>query len=188
MHYFDKAVGQAVNTLYSYILGTGSKAASTLRENVLRGETVNGTDWIHRSYRDLVTIPFADLAQKGDIKEIERRVGGQFKNYYNTDDINTGIRRFGAYMRFFDDAHRLLLGETPQKGWEKEWKECCDDADEVNKQLEILNASLDQLGSLIKETVSMSQDCGSDPTCLKGVISEWNEVMECAQRIDGPDE
>ncbi|MFE9400066.1 hypothetical protein [Streptomyces flavidovirens] len=186
MHYFDKAVGEAVKVLYFYAMD-GSTAASEVREN-LRTFNKGDTDWIHASYRDLVTIPFAELARKGDTGEIERRVGGQFKQYYDGENPNAGIAGFRSYMRAFTEARKDLLGEVPEEKYKDDWKASCKATNEVNTQFEKLNTALDELAAAVKEARDVARDCKGDQDCLEAAITEWNRALECARVVDGPEE
>ncbi|MFI1253019.1 hypothetical protein ACH4U6_04310 [Streptomyces netropsis] len=186
MYYFDKAVGKAVEVLYFYAMD-GSRSAAEVRDT-LRLSHKAGTDWIHASYRDLVTIPFAELARKGDIGEIERRVGGQFKQYYDAENPNASIRGFRSYLRAFVEARKNLLGEVPEEKYKDDWKASCTATDEVNTQFEKLNGTLDELAAAVKEALDVARDCKGDRDCLEGAITEWKRALECARVVDGPEE
>ncbi|WP_066954274.1 hypothetical protein [Streptomyces lushanensis] len=187
MFLYDRALGAACESLRYYVMASQSKYASYLLNQCLLSGNVWGTDWIHRSYRDLVTIPFADLVHRKDTGEIDKRVGGQYKDYYRPNDSNAGIAQFHSYMGDFASNRSLVLGETPEEKDKELWQKACDAINDLNEQFESLNTKLDQLGSSISETLTMVHECKGDSTCLEGAITEWKTVMETAQQIDGPE-
>ncbi|MGC5365451.1 hypothetical protein ACPXCE_27900 [Streptomyces sp. DT24] len=188
MFLYDQAMGLACSALRGYIIPSQSAPAAYLLNHCLLPDNVRCTDWIHQSYRDLVTIPFADLAKAGNVDEIKKRVGGQYRDYYQLDSPSACIHHFHGFMGDFGDYRRGLEGETPEEEYKKLWKEACDAVSALNDRFKSLNTGLDQLGASIKETLTLVEDCKGDPSCLEKVaVPEWDSVMETAEQIDAPE-
>ncbi|MEE6268180.1 hypothetical protein V2E29_21395 [Streptomyces diastatochromogenes] len=181
---FKSAVQKAESALDRYVADTHDDIATQLRDQ-LRKRTPVATDWIRQSYDDLRSIPFAELAKKGDAQEIQRRIKHQFDKYYDEFIFESGVKSLHMYWGGFSGQRRALLEETPGPKHQQTWKAACDAVDDVQKQFPVLYSSLKSLSASLKEVLDDIKDCANDANCLQqDPVEEWKRALEIARSIN----